>query len=173
MGAPITTAEIVLMVLFGILLGVTIFWFVFSLKDRSNANTWKYSRGANATSVNGEKVNVSLSCDADSEICMWQSTLICTSPGTGNTERSPLPAFSTSSTNYGGFDPTTTVDLTADMAAVANGKQSVIYEFDPSTAWSKAGLQGKCAVDGGTAYSQLISTYTCIPKGTQCKSFSS
>ncbi len=171
--------EIVIIAALFIILGLAIFWFVVGYKYNSVVSSSSYTRGANidtGTSGTGNtgKGSVAMTCDADHEICMWRSTAICTGAinGQSNTEGGP-ESIDGSIKNYGNFEENNTIDLSSQIASQANGQQSFTYNFDGT----KMLFGGKICPFANYSKSQnfgqrpqLISTYTCIPKGSTCQS---
>lgn len=165
----ISTIEIVLIVLLTIGLGVGIWWFVIAEKFKTYLANYSYTRGANV--VNGQTAE--LECDNDKEICVYRATQICTRSDENNFETSSLEPIASGVKEidgarafYGDFNPATTVDITEEMGKSCDGNETCEYKFEVDKAW-KANKGVAC--DGET---QLISTYTCIPKGTECKAWS-
>lgn len=159
----ISTFEIVGMILLVIGMIIAIWWYIVAEKYNNYLKSYSYSRGAHAE--DGQTVN--LSCDSGKEICVFRATQICTVPDKNNFESSPMgdPIASgkDGTTPYGAFNPNTTVSRTQDMGNSCNGKTTASYVFNSID--FPSGDSWNCP--GGT---QLISTYTCIPKGTTCQS---
>ena len=61
---------------------------------------------------------------------------------------------------YGQFRKETTVDMRSRLSKECNGKQECTYKFDEVRYPMDMQCKGQ---------SQLISTYTCIPKGSSCQ----
>lgn len=165
----ISTMEIVLLVMLTIGLGVAIWWFVVAEKYSSYLGGYSYSRGANV--LNGQTAK--LMCDSDKEICIHRATQICTLPNEKNFETSSLEPMASGVQKidgarafYGDFNPQTTVDRTQDMAQACKGKEKCEYKFEAPQGWT---ARNGVACNGN---SQLIATYTCIPKGSECKPWS-
>jgi len=165
----ISTIEIVLLVMLTIGLGVAIWWFVVAEQYKSHLRDYSYARGANA--LNGQTVN--LKCDSDKEICVYRATQICTRPDSKNFETTSLEPIASGDEKidgarafYGDFNPATTIDLTQKMGHDCNGKEECQYHFEASPGWQ---APNGVACNGNT---QLIATYSCIPKGTTCQAWS-
>lgn len=165
----ITTIEIVLLVMLTIGLGVAIWWFVVAEKYKSYLRDYSYTRGANV--INGQTAE--LSCGNDKEICVYRATQICTRPDANNFETSSLDPIATGDMKidgarafYGDFNPQTTIDRTSHMASACNGKEKCKYPFKVPQGWQ---APNGVACNGNT---QLIATYSCIPKKTKCNSWS-
>ncbi len=155
----ISTLEIVFMVLLAIGVGIAIWWYIVADNYRKYLGGITYARGANGE--DGDTIN--LVCDSDREICVYRATQTCTDPNSNNFENSstdPISNGTDDSVEYGQFNPNTTVDLISDMGNECNGKQKCSYEF--SADWSQSPL-------GCAGISQIISSYTCIPKGGKCQ----
>lgn len=174
---PMTAGSIVAMVFLTTTIGITVWYFVVAYKYKQTLNNFSYTRGANLDTKDKNKGTVNLKCESGAEICVWKATAICTGPLRGaasNSEGGPEPISNGLNGNsaYGDFDINNTIDLTADMAGQANGKQSYTYNFDTT----KKNFGGNlCPMNydtksGTGVRPQLISTYTCIPKGTKCQS---
>lgn len=152
-------------------LGVSVWWLVVAYKFRKSINMNSYTKGANLDPGQGKTSGtVTLSCGSDYNICVWRATAICTGESQTNHELSPCPpsgpcldpiSNGNDGVKYGDFSPKSTTDLTKELSSLANGSQKYTYFFNDKN-------QKTCPI--GTR-PQLISTYTCIPKGTQCKSF--
>ncbi len=153
------------MVLLAIGLGIAIWWFVIAEKYRSYLGKYAYARGANATAA-GQTLN--LTCDQDKEICVYRAVQICTVPDDHNFESSPLEPIASglgkNNAAYGDFDPDTTVDMTSELNEKCKGQKNCSFMFTPKP-WPH---NGSCPSDSNT---QLISTYSCIPKGSMCQSY--
>lgn len=162
----ISTFEIAGIILLFILLGVSVWWFVVADKYKKYMSTnYPYTRGAHAWEE-GQTLN--LKCDGDSEICVYRATQIYTNPDSNNFEdpnTDPIASGTNSNATYGAFDPQTTVDRTVDLGGECNGKNSCFVNFVTSE-WPTGMVLG----NAGTP--QLISTYTCIPSGGTCTSYS-
>jgi len=159
----ISTTEIVCMLLLAIFLGIAIWWFVVANNYKKYLDEYSYSRGAN---VKGSGQIVNLSCDDDKEICVYRATQICSNPTSQNFETSSTDPIDSgledSSKMYGQFNPRTTVSRLDDMSQACNGKTTCAFNFQATDFVN--GMQ--C----DPVNTQLISTYTCIPKGTTCQS---
>jgi len=165
----ISTTEIVLLVMLVIGLGVAIWWFVVAEKFSIYLKNYSYARGANA--LNGQTVD--LTCGDDKEICLYRATQICTRPDSKNFETSSLEPIASGDVKidgarafYGDFNPDTTIDLTREMGSEVNGKQKTSYTFTAAPGWK---APNGVACNGNT---QLIASYSCIPKGSRCQSWS-
>lgn len=165
----VTTMQV--FTVFGALLFMFIMlWiFVISMQRKNFLDTYAYTRGANSWTDN---TTVNLVCDSSKEICMFRATQVCSGnnsveSGGANYEYSKTDPFSSGTENttvqYGDFDPNTTVDLTTDMEKECNGNPTCAYKFSAS---SNPFPFGTCSLN-----SQLISTYTCIPKGGTCQDY--
>lgn len=160
----ITTFEVVGMILLFIGLAIAIWWFVVAENFRKYLKTYSYSRGVHATQANQ---TLNLSCSEGKEICLYKATQICTNPDNNNFEdptTDPIDSGTSANGMYGQFNPQTTVDLTQDMGSVVNGQRTATFRFTPKE-WPDN--MASCAGE-----TQLIGTYTCIPTGTSCQSFS-
>lgn len=158
----VSTLEIVAMMLLFILFGVAFWWFAVAGKYRFYLNDYKYARGAHATEA-GQTVK--LTCDADKIICIDSATQICSVPDNSNFEASPLEPIASGlegNVPYGAFNPRTTVDMKKIMMKECNGKNKCNYTFHPESF-----RHGKKCPSSGT---QLISTYVCVDKNSQCPS---
>jgi hypothetical protein len=158
----LSTFEIATMILLAIGLMIAIWWYVIAEKYSNYLKTYSYSRGAHA--IAGQTAH--LSCDGGKEICVFRATQICTNPDSSNVENpdtDPIASGNDGVTPYGAFNPNTTVSRTKDMGDSCNGKTTASFAFNP-VGYSNGG-GWNC---GGTT--QLIATYTCIPKGTTCQS---
>ena len=153
------TTKIFLIIILIVGMIVALWWFVIPLRYRLSLNKFTYARGANAWKANQ---HVNLSCGVGKEICVYKATQICTIPDSNNFESSHADPMSISSKKgiggYGDFDPTTTVDLTDSLGKQCNGKGECRYRFIPNNSLA-------CPAEN----SQLISTYTCVPKNNECK----
>jgi hypothetical protein len=186
---PVTTGEIVLIVALFIFLAIAIFWFVVANNYGKYANGWSYTRGANIDlgvgATTSSSASVPITCGDGHEICVWRATAVCSGGGGGatNSETSKYDPIDISASNYNGYNPLTTIDLTADMSKAVNGKQNNTYTFEASSTsapgdgvngvqWPTQGMI--CpppATEGSTARPQLIATYTCIPTGSKCNGY--
>ena len=159
----VSTFEIVSMILLAIGLGITIWWFIIAENYRKYLSTYAYARGANASKP-GQTLN--LTCDDDKEICVYRSTQICTDPDSNNFENKsidPIAGGKTGNDLYGDFNKSTTVDMTDSLGKECNGKQTCTYKFTP--------LQWPSGMTPCKGNPQLISTYTCIAKGSICRNY--
>jgi hypothetical protein len=156
--------------------GVIIWYFAVAYKYKQTLNNFSYTRGANLDTLDKNKGAVDLTCESGAEICVWRANAICTGAinSQSNTEGGPEPISNGLNGNsaYGNFDINNTIDLTADMAGKANGKQSFTYNFDVTN----KNFGGKMCPNtyntktGAGQRPQLIATYACIPKGSKCQS---
>ena len=176
----ISTSEIVIIVFLVVLLALAIWWFAVSYKYGKTLDNFSYTRGANLdTGIIGDGKTgmgqVTMSCELGSEICVYKADAICTGAinSMSNVEGGPEPISNGKNSDYGDFDPTTTINLTHDISNLANGKQTYTYDFNAT----RASFNGKlCPYNqydqktGSGQRPQLIATYTCIPKGTKCTS---
>lgn len=171
----LSTFEIVFIVVLLMGIGLMIWWTVLAYKYKSELTSFSYTRGANIDLKGSTNKNVLMSCEDDREICVWRATAICTGADMNNVESSPLEPIATGTTenSYGAFDKSTTIDMTKSMS-VANGKENFLYNFNANNlTWP----QGKTCpltynnTTGTGTRPQLIATYSCIPKGTQCNSY--
>lgn len=149
--------------------GVAIWWFIVAEQYKSYLGRYSYARGAN--SMNGKSVN--FSCEAGKKVCLYRATQICSRPDNKNFETSSLEPIASGDSSidgahvrYGDFNPRTTVDLTQEIKARVNGKSNASYDFNIPPGWK--GPNGvQCNGD-----TQLIATYSCIPEGESCSSWS-
>lgn len=158
----LSTFEVIGMFLLAILFGIAVWWFIVSWQYRSYLKHASYARGANATEE-GQTLN--LSCDQGKEICVYRATQICSDPDSNNFENQqtdPISSGLDGKNSYGDFNSDTTVDRTADMSRECNGKQTSSFKF------AAKGWPNGMTCHGKT---QLISTYSCIPKGTTCSNY--
>ena len=121
-----------------------------------------YTRGANQSGPG----DVKMKCGNGKEICVYKATQICTNPDGNNFENEhndPISSGYDNPDSYGDFDPCTTVDLLKEISEKCNGQKECIYNFKGNTPFP---FDGECKGDNATV--QLISTYTCIPKGSEC-----
>lgn len=174
----ISTTEICVIV--ALILGITIasWWLGVAYKYNGVVTSFTYSRGANLDTGSVGKGNtgggtVELKCDSSREICVWKADAICSGASNFNGEIGVEPISGNTAT-YGQFDPNTTVDITQKLALVANGQQSYTYKFDAT----QMKFGGKLCPYGDYnqaanvgARPHLIATYSCIPKGSECKTF--
>ncbi len=174
---PISAGEIVTIVVLFAALAIAIWWFTISYQYRKTLTAFSYTKGANLDTATVGQGNtgvgaVSMTCDQDRELCVWEATAICTGTnGQTNHEDGFEPISNGSTSPYGNFDPTTTANLTPALSTAANGKQSYVYNFNGNSL--TFGNKGNCPLtynikDGSGTRPQLIATYTCIPKGTPC-----
>lgn len=198
----IGTGTIVLIVFLFLILAIAIWWFVVAYNYGSSLTVASYTRGANldtaSVTAGGQpystgKGTVNLTCDPDREICVYRATAICTGAENQNSNNeSGVEPISNGLTNngfYGNFDINNTVDLTDKLSGLANGSQAYSYNFDTTNVnnnttgpvqpmlfngqicpWANYGQSGP-----GPQFvrPQLIATYACIPKGSQCLSANS
>lgn len=176
----IEAGQIVVITALVIAIAIALWWFGVAYKYGQSISGTSYARGANIDTGaigNGQsgKGYVNLQCDNNSEICVQKATAICTGAinENSNTEGGPEPISNGVPGVYGDFDPTSTVDLTGQLSKLANGKQSYSYCFDAKNYTFKGQACPFSKYDNKTGAGQrpqLISTYTCIPKGSTCKS---
>lgn len=142
------TLDFVIVCLF--LSGITyLMWYSYvAYNYRQYILAFKTAKGANRS---GSGI-VSLSCELDKKICISKATEIHTNPN-GTPYEDPN-VDSISSTDYGAYNPQTTVNKYKDMAKLCNGLSSCDYKFSPSL-----NLPGT---------PQLIASYTCVPNQDQC-----
>jgi len=174
---PISTGEIVMLIFLALILGVATWWFVVAYQYRKTLNMFAYTRGANVDPGPGKSTGtVDMKCDSEREICVWRATAYCTGTnGVINNEIIPGAYSNGEKGNpipYGGFDvvaKTGAVDLTSILSKTANGKESYTHKFDGGMAFA-----GKCVprTSSETTRPQLIATYSCIPKGQKCTTWS-
>lgn len=145
----VSTTEVVLVLILGVVLVIMIWLYFTSHKHRQFVSTQSYTRGANLAGPG----NVSLGCDADSEICVYSAAQICTNPDANNFEASSLDAM----TSTGNLESNNIANLT-DMAEQCNGQTNCVYNFTGNASFpSGASCNGQ---------KHLIATYTCVAKGT-------
>lgn len=144
----VSTTEVVLILIFGLGLIVVLWMYYVSHKHKQFISTQSYTRGANRAGTG----IVSLVCDDNSEICVYDASQICTKPDGSNFESGGLDAM----TSNGNLNPRNIVSRTNEMASACNGKTQCTWNFTASTFPA-----GPCGGD-----SHLISTYTCVAKGT-------
>lgn len=158
----ITTFEIMGMMLLFIILGFAIWWFLVAQNYRKYLTNYSYTRGANVASKGRSTL---LQCDSDKEICVYRAVQICTNPNSSNYENpstEPMSSGTTGNEKYGQFNKSTTIDMTSDLGGKCDGKEKCAYKFVGKQFPSGMICSGK---------TQLIATYTCIPKNTKCRSY--
>lgn len=164
----ISTSEVVFVLLLAVGLIAAIWVYIVTSKHTKNISSDPYSRGANAHGPS----TVNLVCDDNSQICVYNAVQVCTNPNQSNFEDSIVDGM----TKQGSFDPTTTADLTQDMINACNGKSTCAYTFTGDKPFGYVAgdttiipSSTTCSsATGGAGVSQLISTYTCAPKGKSC-----
>jgi len=141
-----------------VILSYALWWLTVAMKYRTYLKTKSYPRGANVTQ--GQTTN--LKCELGNEICVYRATQICTDPGKNNFENPETDPISSglndSGEKYGEFNPLTTIDLTKNLSKTCNGSENCSFKFTPNQ-------NLKC-----NGEYQLISTYSCIPKNSDCES---
>ena len=174
----ISTIEICIIVALTVGIAIASWWLAIVYKYNGVVTSFTYSRGANLDTGSVGKGNtgigsVELTCDTSREICVWKADTICSGGSTFNGEIGVEPISGNTAT-YGQFDPNTTVDITQKLALVANGQQSYTYKFDAT----QIKFGGKICPYGDYnqaanvgARPHLIATYSCVPKGSECKTF--
>jgi len=190
----IGTGTIVLIVFLFLILAIAIWYFVVAYNYGSSLTVASYTRGANldTATINAQgqptstgKGTVNFTCDPDREICVYRATAICTGAENAlSNNESGVEPISNGLTNngyYGNFDTNNTFDLTDSLSTLANGLQTYSYSFDASSD-SKIRFNGQVCPYSNYGKSgagpqfvrpQLIATYSCIPKGSQCLSANS
>jgi hypothetical protein len=157
---------IVLLLVIGVIIGIWLY--VVAQRYSNYLDEYSYSRGAHAWQT-GQTLD--LKCDDGKEICVYRATQICTNPDSNNFESAPdsIASGNTSNVPYGAFDPDTTVSRTEDMGKKCNGLSSATFVFNPVDFSGGKPWEEVCSAE---STSQLIATYTCIPKGSKCTSAS-
>ena len=164
---PTSTASVTFLIILAVVLVVTIWWFVVAEKYKRYLDNYEYARGANASKA-GDTLN--LTCDQDKEICVYRAVQVCSQPDSNNFENSatdPIAGGIKSdgkvSTSYGDYNPNTTVNATPLLVKECNGQEKCAYKFTP--------VQFPGTMTCPAEHTQLISTYSCIPKGAVCQSY--
>lgn len=168
----ISTSEIVILVFFILILVISVWWFLVAYRYGRTLKIFSYTRGANVDLGDKTSKKIDLNCGEDREICVWRSTAICTGQSETNHEIAAIDPISAGSSKdskeYGAYNPSSTIDLSGEMASVLNGKPSGSYTFDSSKLNWPSGFT--CDTSKGVR-PQLVSTYTCIPKGQKCTTY--
>lgn len=174
-----STGEILLISSLVICIGVALWWLIIAYKYNQSITSFSFTRGANIDTGkvgtgNTGKGSVTLNCGPEREICVWKATGICTGAisNQSNVESLVTEPISGDRSSYGNFNPQTTLDLTKNLGSQANGQQSYTYNFDGTKIMTPGGVCPYQNYNQQQNYGQrpqLIATYTCIPKGSVCK----
>ena len=149
-----------------IIFSLAVWNLIIVVKYKNKLDGYSYTRGANKSTPGAVK----LKCGNGKEICVYRATQICTNPTVNNFEKDetdPIDSGYNNPNNYGKFNTQTTVNLKNDMSKKCDRKQECIYNFAGKWSGETDGQSLLTECGGNT---QLISTYTCIPKGSKCKS---
>lgn len=172
----LSAGEIALYATIIIVVVIVIWYFAVAFGYSRTLDNFSYTRGANLDTGESGKGSVNMNCENGDEICVWQATGICSGAinAENNFEGGPEP-FSDGlkpGMSYGQFDINNTIDLTKDMSDLANGKQAYTYDCDLTLKkfGGKVCPNNYNSKTGAGQRPQLISTYTCIPKGSKCVS---
>ena len=148
----VNTLELGTIITLFAMLCIGIWYFSVAKLYSDNLSSRTVTRGANLiynSKATGNTIN--LSCQGEIEVT--SATQICSNPDSNNFENPLSDPISISSSNYGAFNPDTTVSLLSAMKKDCDGKSDCSYTFSP-----KPFPFGTCQ---GTT--QLISTYNCVP----------
>lgn len=155
----LSTAEIFFLLLFVLLLGVAIYLFYRTYRYGNELKAKPLVRGLNGTGGD----TITLQCPSGQVISINQATYVCTG-GENTTGDSCDPILTqgptVNSSNYGSFNPATTVSAVSQLAAACNGKQTATFTV-PSVGDAVVATMcnGQPCGNGGTI--QLIGTYYC------------
>ncbi len=161
-------------IIFFVLLIIFIF-VIWNMSVSSSYNTYlnnfRYTRGSNIKGIGNSKIFV---CGKDSQICVDKATQIISEPDENNFENPNIDPISNGTITdsdgkiipYSAFNPDTTIDVTKELSQIVNGKNKYNYTF---TGFTPPGQTLNDLTNEQKQNIQLIATYTCIPKGSECK----